>query len=141
MVIGPLSIALGKYMLNEVIYVAPISDDILLGVDLLRKHHAEINILKSTLSLQGQNISMTSEGETDTSVSVVTVQKTVNIPPRSVMRVRCNVYPPLKQFLIEPAVDLIGLLPRSLHEIVPMVDVYAINPIRTISFTGSKMKS
>ena len=54
-------------MLNEVVYVAAISDDILLGVDLLRKHHAEINILKFTLSLQGQNISMTSEGETDIS--------------------------------------------------------------------------
>ena len=44
------------------------------------------------------------------------------------MRVRCNVDPPLKQFLIEPALDLIGLLPRSLREIVPTVDVYATNP-------------
>ena len=57
------------------------------------------------------------------------------------MRVRCNIDPFLKQFLIEPAVDLNGLLPRSLHEIVPMVNVYAINPTDKTPFTGSKMKS
>ena len=32
MVVGPLSMAPGKYMLNEVVYVAPISDDMLLYV-------------------------------------------------------------------------------------------------------------
>ena len=129
MIVGPLDIKLGEHTLNEIVYVAPITDDMLLGVDLLRKHGASINIPTATLSLKGRDIRMTSEGGSNCVVSEVTVHKTVSIPARTATRVTCQVYPPNnKLLLIEPTADLIGLVPRTLHEGKPIVDIYVINP-------------
>ena len=72
LIVGPVAMTLGEYTLNEVVYIAPIDDDMLLGVDLLRKYNATINIPRATLSFQGN------EG---VSIAQVFVKHSVALPP------------------------------------------------------------
>ena len=46
---GPVHIRLGPLVSQETVYVAPIKDDMLLGVDYLNKHAAEINFEDHTI--------------------------------------------------------------------------------------------
>ena len=50
---GPVHIRLGPLVSQETVYVAPIKDDMLLGVDYLNKHAAEINFEDHTIQVRG----------------------------------------------------------------------------------------
>ena len=127
MIVGPVEMTLGKNKFSEFVYVAPIDDDMLLGVDLLRKHGAYINIPDSLLSFQGECVAMSCGEEADT-VSQVVLLDSTTIPPRSVKRVKCNTNASFDQFLVEPDVNLVGLVPRTLHKCKDAVELYALNP-------------
>ena len=80
MIVGPVEMTLGDFVFQEFVYIAPIDDDMLLGVDLLRKHHATINIPNSSLSFQGKDVLMTSGKPSEVSIAQVYVESTVVIP-------------------------------------------------------------
>lgn len=54
---------LGKCNFTDVIYVALIDSDVLLGVDLLNKHKAKIDLLNFNLCLQSFDIPMVLESK------------------------------------------------------------------------------
>ena len=80
MIVGPVEMTLGDFVFQEFVYIAPIDDDMLLGVDLLRKHHATINIPNSSLFFQGKDVLMTSGKPSEVSIAQVYVESTVVIP-------------------------------------------------------------
>lgn len=90
-IVGPVQINIGGQCFKENIYVAPIQDDMLLGLDFLRRHHAYISIPDSYIRIGGVNIPMSCGVPESTSVSQVLVDKTTILPPNSLVRVPCTV--------------------------------------------------
>ena len=128
MIVGPVEMTLGDFVFQEIVYIAPIDDDMLLGVDLLRKHHATINIPNSSLSFQGKDVLMTSGKPSEVSIAQVFVERTVIIPRWCVKLVKCRMNRPLKNFFIEPVSNLVGFVPRSFYSTDEIIDIYVLNP-------------
>nr|XP_054764687.1 uncharacterized protein LOC129271337 [Lytechinus pictus] len=127
-VIGPIKLQLGNQILNEEIHVAPIADEMLFGVDLLRKHNANISIPNAILTLNGENLPII-QREDSGSTAEVCVDKGVCVPPCSVSRVKCSVALNSSPFLVEPLpfLPIPVLIPRSLHESKKDTEVFLIN--------------
>ncbi len=108
-VVGPMHISIGNQTFEENIHVAPIQNDMLLGLDFLRRHQALINIPESYIQIGGENIAMVC-GKSDTtgaSVSRVVVCKTMICPPNSLTKVPCSVndFVGTPAFLVESCKD------------------------------------
>lgn len=119
---------LGKCNFTDVIYVALIDSDVLLGVDLLNKHKAKIDLLNFNLCFQGFDIPMVFGGQEEDSNIPLFVKNTVRIPPRSIARISCKIKVPLSQFLVEPIYSLRGLIPRSLQKSYDEIEFPVVNP-------------
>ena len=114
-IVGPVTIQLGDMVFQERVYVAPIEDCMLLGLDFLKKHGATIDIVGATMCLNGQVVPMSQEGGlVEARVANVTVARTVIIPPNSVAMIKCSLGKPIGTFAIEAECgDLI--VPMSVH--------------------------
>ena len=87
-VVGPVTIQLGQLCVNEDVHVAPIEDDMLLGLDFLRRHKVDIHIKDLELIMEGQATPLEFEiipGESK--VARVTLQYRVVTPPNTVKRI------------------------------------------------------
>ncbi|KAH3707439.1 hypothetical protein DPMN_066845 [Dreissena polymorpha] len=101
-VVGPVTIQLGGMVFQERVYLAPIEDCMLLGLDFLKKHGATIDIVGATMCLNGQVVPMSQEGwSVEARVANVTVARTVTIPPSSVAMIKCSLGKPIGTFAIE----------------------------------------
>ena len=58
MKIGPVPIKLGRSLFEEVVYCAPLEDDMLLGLDFLQKYGIDISITQSKLIVGGEEVHM-----------------------------------------------------------------------------------
>jgi hypothetical protein len=117
--VAPVSILIGSqaYTKDE-IYVAPIDDDMLLGLDFLQEHKVVINMCTGNLEVGQEHIAMNTRSEKCTSesrVAQVTVLKNAKVPPCSVLRIPCSVSIPLSDYVIEPIKIDNCLDPRTLH--------------------------
>ena len=84
-IVGPVTIQLGDMVFQEMVYVAPIEDCRLLGLDFLKKHGATIDIVGATMCFNGQVVPMSQEGRlVEARGANVTVARTVIIPTNSV---------------------------------------------------------
>ena len=93
-------------MFVEAVTVAPIEDDMLLGLDFLLKHNATINMEDNVLNIQGHTIKFTS-GKVDemtAQVARVTIKKRVVVPAWSVLRLNCSMDKTMPQCIVEPNV-------------------------------------
>ena len=129
MVAGPLTVTLGGKSFQENIYVAPIEDDMLLGIDFLRHHNIDIHIQGSKLVLEGEDVPMEfGTGYKLPNIARVYVQRTTVIPPNSVKRVACQTDRELERFLFEPSPELHVLVPHTVHDEGHIAELYMINP-------------
>ena len=82
----PVRLKLGEKVYEEQIYVAPIEDEMLLGIDFLEKHKADIDICERQLKLDGITLPMqlSSDGATPKVACVVLNRRTV-IAPNSIV--------------------------------------------------------
>ena len=131
MIAGPLDITLGRQCFQENIYVAPIEDDMLLGIDFLRRHKIDILIQDSILVLYGEKIAMDFGEETQSPrTSNIYIQRTTIVPPNSVKMVHCKMNELLKQFMFEPAHGLRVLVPWTVHDSGQEAELYMymVNP-------------
>ena len=104
--LGPVEIMLDSKMFVEAVTVAPIEDDMLLGLDFLLKHNATINMEDNVLNIQGHTIKFTS-GKVDemtAQVARVTIKKRVVVPAWSVLRLNCSMDKTMPQCIVEPNV-------------------------------------
>jgi hypothetical protein len=114
-IVGPVTIQLGDMVFQERVYVAPIEDCMLLGLDFLKKHGATIDIVGATMCLNGQVVPMAQEGElVEARVANVTVARTVVIPPNSVAMVKCSLGKPIGTFAVEAECGDV-IVPMSVH--------------------------
>lgn len=99
-VCGPIQIGIGEQTFSENVYVAPLQDDMLLGLDFMRKHGILINIPDSYMVVKESKVPL-AISDIGENVANVTVRKTITVPPNTCMRVPCHVSEPLDYFLIE----------------------------------------
>ena len=140
-VVGPVTIKLGDSNFSEEIYIAPISDDMLLGLDFLRRHAVDILIGSEELKLGTQSIPLM-RGSTrgPEKVAKVCLQHRVTIPPNSLKRITGVIDQRMEGFIIEPMSGLPALVPRTLHDTGPEVQLLVLNPTdRTVHLDGNSV--
>lgn len=117
-VIGPVAIKIGSLNIKENLHVAPIEDDMLIGLDFLTKYHAKINIPDSSITLGQEKIAMVTDQSSnpETCIATILVAKTTKIPPNSVARIPCALKGDLNTYVVhcDNTKDLV--VPRSVHD-------------------------
>ena len=116
-VVGPLRVEIGSEPFMEEVYVAPIEDDMLLGLDFLRKHDVDIHIKDMNLVLNGRKISMepgTPQGPDK--VVKVNVSQAVVIPSNTVRRVARNLDLHLEAFRYRQSRNVQAHAPPAVYE-------------------------
>ena len=115
-VFGPLALRLGAVKYKEV-YVAPIEDDMLLGLGFIRRHGVDIKITEGVLQIGEENIPMNIETKQAAIAKTrrVMVASRVVIPPNSVKVVSCKVKKQRRTFIVEPTEEGDWLVPRTLQ--------------------------
>ncbi len=109
---SPVKLRIGDSSYSGPIYVAPIEQDMLLGLDILQKGSAVLDMGRGTLFYDGSEITMTMEttGGITPQVAKVTVSERRVIPPNSVAQIQCKLNAKMSDYVVEPCnlQDLIG---------------------------------
>ncbi|XP_061177445.1 uncharacterized protein LOC133186229 [Saccostrea echinata] len=117
--VGPVSIVIrSQTFIDNEVFVAPVDDDMLLGLDFLQQHQAIISMSGGNLEIGHERIAMNSCSDGDLStarVAKVTMVKNINVPPYAVLRVPCSLSMSLDDYVIEPIQSDILLSPRLLQ--------------------------
>ena len=100
--------------------MAPIQDDMLLGLDFLLRHGVDIKLDDMCLDFRRNGEKVPIEVEKmvtskESAVAKVTIEKTVKVPPNAILRLQCKISDSLTDYIIEPDRDLDVISPRSLH--------------------------
>lgn len=102
--VGPVSISLGSQVFTvEEVNVAPIDDNMLLGLDFLLEHRMVVNMDTGNLEIGHERILMNSHLEgspSELKVEQVVVLKITKIPPGSVVLFPCNVGISLNNYVL-----------------------------------------
>ena len=118
-VVGLVPLQLGSGTFMEAVYVAPIQDDMLLGLAFLLRHGVDIQLDNRFLHFREtkENVPIEVERSNNKTPSVarVTISKPVKIPPNSVVRLECDNSDELTDYMLEPQRDLSVLIPKTLH--------------------------
>jgi hypothetical protein len=115
-VIGPISMNLGPFQFNEYVYVAPIEDEMLLGVDFLSSNGVILDMKDSKLTLREHSIPMVQKsGRKEPCIAKVYIDKRTVIPPNSMKHVHCHMGDDLYQYMIEPLESSKVFVAKSVH--------------------------
>ncbi|MES9883357.1 MAG: retropepsin-like aspartic protease, partial [Sedimenticola sp.] len=115
-IIGPVQIQLGNRQFEDQVYVAPIEDNMLLGLDFMQKHGVNINIPDGQLQIGRETIDMKySHQDGPVKVARVTVSHREVIPPNSAVTLKCEISRILPDYIVEPVSGLSVVIPRTLH--------------------------
>ena len=116
---GPFQVVLGTYLFTVEIYVAPIEEDMLLGLDFLEANGVSLHLKEKELQIAGDVIPMrlgtgsplVNEKETE-----VFLAKGCKVPPNSVMRVGAQLSESMAgEYIVKAATKGEILIPRTLH--------------------------
>jgi hypothetical protein len=110
---GPVDLQPRNKKCQEEIYVAPIQDEMLLVLVLLRKYCGEIDLKADTILIDDSPIKMEVSG--NGRVSRVVVARHTIVPANSVAFVPCETSFKIDQFVFESTPDHAVLLPRTVH--------------------------
>ena len=111
-IVGPVQMKIGSRWYQEILYVAPIEQDMLLGFDILRGKSI-LDMVKGTLTFDGQELSLdvgSSSGQAH--VARVTVAKRHVIPPNCAVQLPCRLSQEMSDYVMEPVEKLRVLAPR-----------------------------
>jgi hypothetical protein len=79
---------------NENIYIAPLKDAVLIGLDFMSKHKTALSINKGYIYIQGQKLPYIGIKVNNSVLAVkkskVMIQKKSQIPPKSLLRITCS---------------------------------------------------
>jgi transposase InsO family protein len=112
---GPFRLTIGEQEYQVDMYVAPIQDDMLLGLDFLRRAEALINLPEEHLRL-GESVIKEIGSAKETEVATVRVCKTTTIPPNSVAHIQCEIDKHLSAYYVEPLEQADIVIPRTVHD-------------------------
>ena len=102
-VAGPVKLQIGQSTYEGPVYVAPIEQDMLFGLDIMRKGSAIIDMGRGVFQFKGHQIKMNSGGPRtgNPEVARVSVVKRMVIPPNSAAQVPCKMDHPMTDYVIE----------------------------------------
>ena len=123
---GPVRINIANETFTEQVYVAPLQDDMLLGLDFMRKHGILINIPEEFVIVRDRKVPLafSNIGE---KVANVTVCKTTIIPPNTCVKVPCHVSEAMKSFMVEAADDSDLVIPPVACSCSQDVNIFVMN--------------
>ena len=126
--VGPVKLQLGSKSYKEILHVAPIEDEMLIGFDFLLRLGAKLDMEKHVLTIgkESINLRLGSEGA-QTNTSKVVIAKRIVIPPNSVARVECKLDRDLPDYVVEPDEHFTLILARSFHSSDKPLVVCAVN--------------
>jgi hypothetical protein len=109
-VLGPLTLQVGKLVVDYDVLKGDLSDDMLLGMDFLREFDACLECSQGTLTIRGQRIPL------HVSASILAVRRTV-LPPNSVKLLECELSTRMPEFMVEPSrlVPEGSMVAKSVH--------------------------
>ena len=117
---GPFQVVLGTHQFSVEIYVAPIEEDMLLGLDFLEANGVSLHLKEKELQIAGEVIPMSIGtgshlvNEKETGVFLV---KGCQVPPNSVMRVGTQLSESMAgEYIVKAATKGEILIPRTLHK-------------------------
>ncbi|KAH3834928.1 hypothetical protein DPMN_108261 [Dreissena polymorpha] len=129
-IIKPISMKLGSQTFKERVYVAPISNDMLFGRDLLHRLGILLDIALNTLILNGKRIPVhcTFKESAPTVARVTIIRRTVN-PSNTVVRLKCAMSSKLDtDYYFQPNQDLKLVSPRVVRKKGEDSIVCLVNP-------------
>ena len=103
-VAGPVKMMIGQSYHHGQVYVAPIEQDMLFGVDIMTKGSAVIDMGKNVFIFKGHDIAM-NNGQAQSGnpqVALVTVARRTVIPPNSAALIPCKMDRSMPDYVIEP---------------------------------------
>ena len=117
---GPFQVVLGTHKFSVEIYVAPIEENMLLGLDFLEANGVSLHLKEKELQIAGEVIPMSLGtgsplvNEKETGVFLV---KGCKVPPNSVMRVGAQLSESMAgEYMVKAATKGEMLIPRTLHK-------------------------
>lgn len=116
-VVGPVNLRIGSKLFKTEVYVAPIQDDMLLGLNFMVTYGVTVDLAKLTFNIGGETLCI-AQGPKQTIpvVSRVMVDKRTVIQPNSVAHVDVKLESPLESYVVEPCNTKVPLLiPRCLY--------------------------
>lgn len=114
--LGPVELEIGDEQLEHRVYVAPLQDEMLLGIDFMQKHGVQLHCGAGELRVGGSFSIQPMHKARAGSVQAVSARR-VHLPPLSPGVIDCTVQGDLTDFILEP-VDKFppGVLPsRSIN--------------------------
>ena len=113
--VGPVTIKMGRHSSLETIYSAPIQDDMLLGLDYLKKYKATVDLDQEKLLVHGEQFPFVSEQSDTPRISKVWVLHPTRIAPNTAVTVQCRVEGVTKgDIMVESMGDELTVMPTVL---------------------------
>ena len=113
--VGPVTIKMGQHSSLETIYSAPIQDDMLLGLDYLKKYKATVDLDQEKLLVHGEQFPFVSEQSDTPRISKVWVLHQTRIAPNTAVTVQCRVEGVTKgDIMVESVGDELTVMPTVL---------------------------
>ena len=130
-IVGPVNVTIGSDQYPIELYVAPIEDDMLLGLDFLSKHKTKIDINRQLFTIGQNNIAMYQGPEKDIPVvATVTLPRRTVIPSHSVVQVNGKLDADLDNYIVEstPSSEVPWMIPRCLYQKHQTPRLCIVNP-------------
>ena len=125
--VGPISVTLGTESMTTNVWVAPIHDEVLLGVDILKTLRAKVDLGTGTLEVGGETLILGVKRVWDPGKeeSILVTHKKLTIPPNCGMRIPIKVKDTIQNAILEPDLTLPVLVSRTLLQDTdtPLVDL------------------
>ena len=126
-------VKVGNVQIYSILFVAPIQDDMLLGIDILRKLQATIDLKKGTLTVRGNQILLQSQTEQNSDGFEVKLDRKIKCPPLTTTTV---MIPVPREFQnadldFEPNDNLPIFIPAAVFEHASEVPIQLTNPSRS----------
>ncbi|KAH3857646.1 hypothetical protein DPMN_100257 [Dreissena polymorpha] len=128
-IVHPVNMEIGRQTFKERLYVAPISDEMLLGHDLLLHLGVLLDLKSDTLVINNEHIPLNTHFKDGKPVVArVTIAKRTVVPPNSVVRLKCDMCVQMKDYFVEPKTDMKLVVPRVVRHGGDCPVVSFINP-------------
>ena len=118
-IVGPVKLEVGSKSYCTDVYVAPIDNDMLLGLDFLKRHQTITDLKNNTFTIGDDQIPLYCGPQSEIPVvAKVTVPKRTVVPPHSVMRMPGQLDVDLSSFIVESFPQCQGplLVPRCFFQ-------------------------
>ncbi|CAG2191777.1 unnamed protein product [Mytilus edulis] len=145
-VVGPVELKIGERTYRTDIYVAPIDNDMLLGLDFLVRAKVILDCRKLVFFINGEALPMV-HGDVGlvppvnkiARVAKITVPHRTVIPPNSVVQLESDLSAELTDFIIEPNKEIDLLIPRGYYNasVLPCVSLLNVTNNKIVLQKGT----